>query len=697
MASIQSQPLGQRGKLVALEGDVDVVGIQLRLLPPSQKILVLPSLFDNFPQDAGAQSFNARAFIRDVHADFVERTERARSFLRSSTATQPRLVFMNGGSVRARTACITRICENITNGEVRDAEGIFNELVKDGVAGLMRDEDTAEAEEETNEDDEKDHVDGEGLQEAPKKVENPSSKAMNAADCLDRETVELQEEWVENNNAGSDEKPTSVISETPEVMENSLESETGDDILRTVVTVPSKAERTRGKLSAFGSRYSSSPTTLSTSTANNNVALSQQMEDEYGDEYDEDCAPNMTSPGDGSSFSVPPTPTVVYGEARVVDLINTTPTKKIRRVKSVDRFYPSRSGYVDWHSGSRGLIKRAKSAYHLSRPRTSSGRLQEDQQYGVFQTLPRTTFIKASTTLIKKSSISNDSRPSSASTTKIRGYVDRGTDAENIPIEKSPEESAPFEPVFPVVEDLVIHFARDDPCDIFDHVLSAYKNGSYPILPSLEFESSSVPPSPSSVSIEDPTIRPTSHLTTETDDDGFHRRHEFDPYASNNYPGGFNHWHLKHAREETSERNLKHPSPSLTPPPSARGIPEKFCEFSPLNPSNVIGIQNSLRSLLNLHFPAGENGYTQYYYPVSPETQRLWKPVFRNDENSTIGNEGRTVDQIIALGCEEGVKKQLFSQVSGQIEKLGMKRDGLNRSSKIDLRYVALVVIRQKI
>jgi hypothetical protein len=133
---------------------------------------------------------------------------------------------------------------------------------------------------------------------------------------------------------------------------------------------------------------------------------------------------------------------------------------------------------------------------------------------------------------------------------------------------------------------------------------------------------------------------------------------------------------------------LEPPTPSLTPPPTAHGLSEKFCEFSPMNPNSVIGIQNSLRSLLNLHFPAGGNGYTQYYFPVSPETERLWKPVFRNDENASIGNEGRTVDQIIALGCEEGVKKDFFAQVSGQIEKLGMKRDGLNRSSKIDLKYV---------
>ena len=67
--------------------------------------------------------------------------------------------------------------------------------------------------------------------------------------------------------------------------------------------------------------------------------------------------------------------------------------------------------------------------------------------------------------------------------------------------------------------------------------------------------------------------------------------------------------------------------------------------------------------------------------------------MFRNDDKSSTGNEGRTVDQIIALGCEEGVKKDFFTQISGQVERLGMKRDGLSRSGKVDLRYVILEML----
>lgn len=669
---------------MALEGDVDTVATQLRLLPPSQKILVLPSLLDDLPQDINAQSFNARALIRDVYAAFVDRTERARSFLQSSTTTQPRLVFMNGGSVKARTTCITRICENITNGDVREAKIIFNEVVKDGVAGLTRNEDIAEEEVETIEEDD---ADGEDVEDAPERVEDPSFKAMKAADSLDRETAELQEDSAEDNIVGSNENSTAVPetqAEVPEVREDVITSETRDQIVGTLVTVPREAEVTQGKRSTFGSRYPASPTTPFTSTTDYTAALSQQTDEDTEYDCDDEYAPELASPGHDSFFSVPPTPAVVYGEACVVDLQAVTPKKSTRKVKSFDKLYPKQRP-ADWDSGSPRLIRHSKSAYHLGRPSTSSGRLQAEQDCRKFQTLPRTAFIRASTTTIKKISISDESIRSSVSTPKPRVFIDRGTDAGDMVIEEEPEESAPFEPVFPVVEDLVIHFSYDDPCDIFEYVISAYKNGSYPTLPSPETESSSVPASPSSTTAKKATTRPISHLTAETDDDGYHRRHEFDPYAANNYSGGVNQWPLKHSKENSGQ-NLQPPSPSPTPPPSARGVPNKFCEFSPMKPNSVIGIQNSLRSLLNLHFPAGENGYTQYSFPVAPEMERLWKPVFRNDENSSIGSDGRTVDQIIALGCEEGVKKDLFSQISGQIEKLGTKRDGLNRSSKIDLR-----------
>ena len=75
---------------------------------------------------------------------------------------------------------------------------------------------------------------------------------------------------------------------------------------------------------------------------------------------------------------------------------------------------------------------------------------------------------------------------------------------------------------------------------------------------------------------------------------------------------------------------------------------------------------------------------TTFHQP--PRLTGSGNPFFRNDQNASIGDEGRTVDQIIALGCQDGVKKEFFNQISGQVERLGTKRDGLSRSGKLDLR-----------
>jgi hypothetical protein len=73
---------GRYGKLIALEGDTDILATQLRLLPPSQKILVILSM-PEIVMDK--QDFDARLYVRQFHLAFTSRTERARSFLRSRT------------------------------------------------------------------------------------------------------------------------------------------------------------------------------------------------------------------------------------------------------------------------------------------------------------------------------------------------------------------------------------------------------------------------------------------------------------------------------------------------------------------------------------------------------------------------------------------------------------------------------------
>jgi len=663
------------GKLVAFEGDADTISTQLRLLPPSQKILILPSLLESVPKTTDKQSFNARAFIREVHTAFGQRNETARSFLQSSTSTHPRLVFMNGGSVGARTACITAICENVTNGEIGEAEAIFDEIMKDGVAGLMKHEEMVV------EDGQLEEVD-ESLDGTEESDEDPTVKAMKAADSLDRETAALQEDMEEDG------------ARTENTNEDHRQSVStfnyGDDIVTTVVTIPNRTEGAYG-INTFGSGPLTTPFSAATYFTG---ARSYQSDDEEDNERADRYDMGALSPGEDSMFSAPTTPRVEYGEACIVDVhavIAKNEENEVRRVRSMETFYPNNSRAQEIDLTPRKL-NHTKSEYHLGgRPFTTYGRMEKESSPKFFQ-LPRTTFMRASKTNIKKSpSLNFSENSSSTSTPTVRVFQDRGIDAWEGPAQPSetkPEENGALEhPVFPVVEDMIVHFVNNASNEILESVIRSYKNGAYPMTPSPASPDAEYPPSStfSNRNADESCARPDSHHTVETDDEGFHRRHEFDPYSDSSYPSSSKQWPLsdKLGRNHGVDQTTKPPTPTMTPPPQSN---ERFYEFSPVNPSSVIGVQNCLRSFLNMHFPAGENGYTQHYFSVTPEADRLWKPVFGNDQNVSTGNEGRTVDQIIALGCEDGVKKDFFAQISGQIERLGTKRNGLNRSARLDLR-----------
>ncbi|KAE8449241.1 hypothetical protein EG329_008408 [Mollisiaceae sp. DMI_Dod_QoI] len=697
----------QPGKLVALEGDTETVETQLKLLPPSQTILILPALQDSLSKDLDKDVFNARAFIHSVHTGFTERNETARAFLRPSTSKQPRLVFIAGGSVSARATCIAKISENTTNGDIIEAETIFNEIVKDGVAGLMKQdvmngEDKAKAGE-----------DGEGGK-VENGIEDPSTRAMKAADSLDRATERLEQEdptgdvaapglegTVDSHAMGDShslldgavsEKRTEVADSTSLSGEARPTGQKGDDIVSTVVTVPNQSRRftIEEKRTTFGPRYSIS--TSAPASVLGAIQSTEKIEEDEG--YDD---PDFTSPGDESMISVPPTPTVVYEEAYLVDVQSGSPTKAVKRAQSVPRFYRSNSDILEPSSSPKPL-KHTTSDYNLRRP--------PGRRFNSYPTLPRTTFVKASQTTIRKSPTlrtSTRSNSSSSQDAPPRVYVDRGEDALHISEEQLVE---PFTPVFPIIEDMIIHLIDDTSNKILESVIRSYKNGSYPVIPTTAVSSSSdfeqkVSTSPVAVvngqQVE--AVRPESYLTAETDDIGYERRHEYDPYADEDrYPPDIKRqWPSmpKTMQLDSIDSSVGPPTPTFTRPPSQdNGVTEKFIDFTPTNPNNAINVQNSFRQLLSLHFPAGENGYSQYDYPIATEVDRLWKPVFRNDQNTSFGNDSRNVDQIIALGCEDGVKKDFFFQVSGQVERLGTKKDGVNKSGKIDIRYLIANVMQ---
>ncbi|KAH7370536.1 hypothetical protein BKA65DRAFT_19447 [Rhexocercosporidium sp. MPI-PUGE-AT-0058] len=711
----------QSGKMIALEGDTNVISTQLRLLPPSHKILILPNLLELLTLESENDVFDARAFIRDLQAAVTQRTETARSFLQRSTPTQPRLVFAVHGSVSARTTCITKISQNITNGNIAEAESVFNELVRDGIAGLAQPDKVVE------EVDEQVEVDGEDVED------REQQESIDASSENPRETIDSQDQDAAIYSHGGStygRMPSPAVSPKPRVLElvrgmeqpkkaggqydskipiskfASPTSQPNDQIIRTVLTVPNRKTSCVEKRSPFG--YKHGVPNLNRRTE----GLSQQVE-ENTDTEDDLYDMNIVSPGQDSILSAPQTPGgVEIGEACLVDVQSSSPTNSVKRTQSVDKLYSSNDRFQDFLLSNAHHLKQTKSHYHLrDKPPILAARNQSDQDLSRFPTLPRTTFVRALETTIRKSSTSTGSSrslDSSSSPTRLSDrvvFVDRGTDAIEIPAEGS--KNVPFLPVFELVEDLVIHFTDDQPNEVFESVVRSYKKGSYPIIPPTPTIQEGCEPliSPrtiSSMQLEvDSEVRPASYLTAEGDDFRYNRR-SFDPYSDESYPPDIKlQWppndHLKIA--ESSAVILGHTTlptkevSSLPTESEEKPLENRFVDFSPVNPGNAISIQNSFRELLSILFPASEN-YSQYLFPISPEVDRLWKPVFRNEENGSIGIEGRTVDQIIAFGTEEGVKKDFFYQISGQIEKVGMKRDGLNRSGKLDIRYLISIVMQ---
>lgn len=705
MATVESNLERKMGKLIALEGDTESISVQLRLLPPSRKILVLPSVGYKLSAKS-SDDFDARAFIRNVHTAFTERTEAARSFLQSSTSTHPKLVFLNGGAISARAACIAKISEYITNGAVGAAETIFDEIVKDGVVGLMKQSASNDKKELFGALEAETERDGE-------KAGSPTSETKTREDSSERQNEIFESEDVDDispqplddgqdpirnrvseHRCGSDpgiQKSWRSHSQKqgPNERRAIFTTQEGDQIVQTVLKVLARNRRfpaqdlkvVQEKRSPFSPRDSSY-----TGTSQFTTALPHQSEESEDDEGYDGMSPNDT-------MSMPATPAVVFGEACLVDVQSASPSRTIRKAQSFDRFFPSNSR-LQPPSLAPPQLKHTTSAYHL-RGRVLLPGDARDKIHSTFsQSLPRTTFVKASETTIKRLPTLNGSTRTTSSSGEPPVpslYVDQATDAEVF--EES--ENRPFNPVFPLVEDLIIHFIDDNPSEVLESVLHSYKCGNYPVVPSSQAVPAAMPGSPTSEysAIRPKSFngkqsnRPNSYQPTLRSGFGYSEGNEINPYFAARYSAEYGQrWSGTNQYKEIEKTQMELPAPIQTPSNKSNSVAEKFVDLSPASYSNAISIQNSLRQLLSQHFPAGEHQYSQYCFPVAPEADRLWKPVFRNDENTITGNESKTVDQIIALGCEAGVKQEFFYQISGQVERLGTKKDGFNRSGKLDIR-----------
>ncbi|KAF4337873.1 gastric mucin [Fusarium beomiforme] len=678
------------GSIVAFEGHVDTISTQLRLLPTSPQILILPNIQNYISNKDSANRSDVRVYVKKIHEATVARYEAAQSFLHGSTPSGRRLVFMNGGTPCARTLCIKTIMDYETDGDYCRAESLFNQLVKDGVAGLdnpVRD---------WRRQDLYQQKDKETQEEEP---EDPITRAMRAADALDRQTASLQP---------SNELDLTL---TPRPRSNSLplygyEDNFGDDAPFFVFGASkdedgTEADETMGcSYSPQASRFSARHYDRSAGRIYRDLSNLQSPSPRasfltspscVGEVYGLMAAPVSHAP-EGLSprsdvLSIPSTDNVVYGEASLVDMRTPGRSPTLARIKSLDRIYPASPKYRDLcvSAVASGLARQSENepeqesskAHRHSQTITTSTHEFISNRLSYIEG-SRTVIVRTNLPIIKVASVPLEKKrkPARAS------YVDRGTDAEDI---SQPKET--FQPVLPFLEDLVVHFREEVPEPLLNSVTRGLRTGHLPIAicsPTSEIDDGNalVPGTPESNSIRDVSYAESHNEELSVAEQSSYSD-EYDPFAYNQSP-----WLKKPITNVPKLKIARPPTPAKTPPPLVSDVDSKFHDLQINGQETAITVQNALRSLLQEHFPPETQGYRQFQFSLLPELEGLWKPVLWETEPNSNRGSCHRIDQILAIGAQRGVKRDYASAITGQLEKLGTKCNGMSRSGRLDFRYL---------
>lgn len=201
---------GRVGHIIAVEGPAEVVSTQLRLLPVSRQVLILPSLQHYLRDTTPENSFAVRDLILQYHKAYQARHTEALEFLRPSTSgDETRLVFMHGGAMSAEVSCLSAIMDHEMHCDVEEAHATFIRLASNGVGRLSsarfsyqqtsdspsRGTEQHEDPKPATENGEKgrgDALAGRRTDAGDDTMEDRIIRAMRAADALDKETEFLQ-------------------------------------------------------------------------------------------------------------------------------------------------------------------------------------------------------------------------------------------------------------------------------------------------------------------------------------------------------------------------------------------------------------------------------------------------------------------------------------------------------------------------
>ncbi|KAI0009300.1 hypothetical protein F4779DRAFT_378630 [Xylariaceae sp. FL0662B] len=731
-----ASPLEHHGSVVAFEGPEDVISTQLRLLPTSPNISILPSIKQFFKADHGEAPFDARSHILQIHKAASDRGKIARAFLEGSTPNNKRLVFMNGGTARAHFECISAISQYLTDGNVARAERIFYELVQDGVTGLQGQSKTGMRSNSTQ----SVGISEEIIYRNGGVPNDPVSNAMRAADALDIETASLQPNNEIDLTIATRPRSTSVPicrmvddwdaapfyvfgtrenSQLPPLQQEIIRITRDLEVLNSGDSHSNRNSRIilRQAPSSPGSRAA-----MSNGPPNSPSCIGEEYPRSLWSPYSNDLL-SPCSPGNGS---MPATPAII-GEAFVVDVRPSTSTTCHKRIKSVDRIYANAVRNQDislCHYSQPPETQDSNSDRSSIRSSSLGPGGKSKLLSGLSSEIPRSVFNKPNRTVIRRNppsplNLRNSARRSHLYTDKATNpryiyihrsigtestYVDRGTDAENRQTYLNLEDQTKADPdidcetVLPMVEDLVIYFKGEEQSPQLEAITQAIQEGIYPVsrpsFTKIQVNNGRVRDS----SVRGPESTTTGHETPVTDRDSEEvesiyqpASDEYDPFvAHENCLQPPSSWSPRHNMSKCSPRmpTAAPPTPAQTPPPTAKKPDKNFHEFKTTGFWTAVSMQNSLRRILNVYFPPEDSGYHQFNFPLLPELSSLWKPVFREASHDSPRKHRQRVDLILAIGAQKGVDGDFLGAISGSLEKLGTKPNGMTRSGRLDLRYL---------
>ncbi|KAK4455642.1 hypothetical protein QBC34DRAFT_72179 [Podospora aff. communis PSN243] len=688
MVKLPEPPMG-RGKIVALEGPPEVVAAQLRLLPVSSQIMVLPNL-QQYLSDANIPPpVTIRQLIYHVHIAAKKRHAQAVAFLEEAAADKKRVVFLNGGTVGARVLCLSAISHNRTDGDLEKAEVILNELMSEGVASLLDDKEAAQRDSALHR---RTNIAEEELWEKLgggdiDRFDDPILRAMRAADALDKETESLQsptnEEvdtsacWFNNSKTwsrGSLKLPFMNFgpsARSPQLPAGPSQAHYSRSTQRSLLTSVEDllAERMRGPPSSAQSSAqwpleTKIPTsTLSWVTQTPELSLTESPSTT-------DLLPLKRSASAGAPPSVPQPDQADEKRAASVELgiLGTGSQAELPPLKQPRRKRPPLLPLVI-NTQTTGL-----------RAVRSLGNLEAETATERSDTRPQLCDKNIETTSFLQSF------PYCEEVKHKDGYVDKATDTADLDGIAQPKrgamETRPFEEVLPLLENLVIQLIGDIPNPPLERIFEGFRNGpagKETMLPGLADTSASAPSTPidafvgmaftTDLSSEPPVSALGAPFTANGSHDGEMM------HGALGYP----HAQLAHGRLPTPPYDLYLPA---TP---KQGLDQRFQTLSVRRQTDT-AVQNTLRLILSSYIPS--EVWTQYpSRTVGSRTGTSWKPVLWKPEPQDGWRSCEELDMILAIGAERSVKQGYTSAVVRQVEKLGLVSGG-SRSGRLDLRYL---------